>query len=149
MDQAWHEVMWKNIMDRVHEGLEYKEFSMPTSVEQKTICTQTGLLATSSCPPLTEYFAKGTAPSQSCPGHVVQKEEKEEDDKDKKKDEDKKTEDPEKPSEGDGEGGGTVTPPEGGGNEGGGNEGGGNQGGGEGGGGSEIPDQGGGETPPA
>ena len=122
MDQAWHEVMWKNIMERVHEGLEYKDFTMPSTVEQKTICTQTGLLATATCPPLTEYFAKGTAPSQSCSGHYVPKEEKEDDekDKDKDKDNDKKEENPENPDEN----GGSVTPPEGGGNEGGGNEGG-------------------------
>ena len=137
MDQAWHEVMWKNIMERVHEGLEYKDFTMPSSVEQKTICTQTGLLATATCPPLTEYFAKGTAPSQSCSGHYVPKEEKEDDekDKDKNKDDDKKNENPETPDEN----GGSVTPPDGGGNEGGGNEGGG----------AETPDAGGGEEPPA
>ncbi len=152
MDQAWHEVMWKNIMERVHEGLEYKDFTMPSSVEQKTICTQTGLLATATCPPLTEYFAKGTAPSQSCSGHYVPKEEKEDDekDKDKNKDDDKKNENPENPDEN----GGSVTPPdgggnEGGGNEGGGNEGGGNEGGGNEGGGAETPDAGGGEEPPA
>ena len=151
MDQAWHEVMWKNIMERLHEGLEYKDFTMPSSVEQKTICTQTGLLATATCPPLTEYFAKGTAPSQSCSGHYVPKEEKEDDekDKDKDKDDDKKNENPENPDEN----GGSVTPPDGGGNEGGGNEGGGNEGGNEGGGneggGAETPDAGGGEEPPA
>ena len=147
MDQAWHEVMWKNIMERVHEGLEYKDFTMPASIEQKTICTETGLLATSSCPPMTEYFAKGTAPSQSCSGHYVPKEEKEDDekDKDKDKDNDKKEENPENPDEN----GGSVTPPEGGGNEGGGNEGGGNEGGGNEGGGAETPDAGGGEEPPA
>ena len=47
---------------------------MPTSIEKKTICTQTGKLASSdACTAYTEYFAPGTAPTQSCPGHVVQK----------------------------------------------------------------------------
>lgn len=88
-NQVWHEQLWKNIMERVHEGLAYKDFTMPSTVQQKTICTQTGLLATSSCTTFTEYFAQGTIPSQVCAGHVVEKEEEEEDkDKDKEKEED-------------------------------------------------------------
>ncbi|MGC4019176.1 MAG: PBP1A family penicillin-binding protein [Muricomes sp.] len=106
MNQSWHEVLWKHIMDRVHADLPYKEFSMPPSVEQKTICTQTGLLATSSCPTLTEYFAKGTAPTQSCPGHYV---EKVEPPKDENKD--KKTEDKDKDKTGDTNGTEGETPP--------------------------------------
>lgn len=106
MSQSWHQILWKNIMDRVHTDLPYKDFTMPQSVEQKTICTQTGLLATSTCPPLTEYFAKGTAPTQSCPGHVVEK--KEEEDKDKEKEKEKETETPENPD--DGETPGTENP---------------------------------------
>ena len=38
---------------------------------QKTICTRTGLIASVSCPSLTEYFAKDNAPTQSCSGHYV------------------------------------------------------------------------------
>lgn len=110
MDQVWHEVLWKNIMNRVHEGLEYKEFSMPSTVEQKTVCTQTGYLATSSCPTLTEYFAVGTAPTQSCNGHYVQKQEpdtssEEKKEEDKKTEEDKKKEENKTPDE---NGGGTT-----------------------------------------
>ncbi|MBA4699468.1 MAG: transglycosylase domain-containing protein [Ruminococcus sp.] len=108
MSQSWHQILWKNIMDRVHTDLPYKDFTMPQSVEQKTICTQTGLLATSTCPPLTEYFAKGTAPTQSCPGHVVEKKEEEEKDKEKDKEKEKETETPENPD--DGENPGTENP---------------------------------------
>lgn len=108
MSQSWHQILWKNIMDRVHIDLPYKDFTMPPSVEQKTICTQTGLLATSTCPPLTEYFAKGTAPTQSCPGHVVEKKEEEDKDKEKDKEKEKETETPENPD--DGENPGTETP---------------------------------------
>ena len=85
MNQSWHMTLWKNIMERVHEGLPYTDFKMPASVQQKTICTQSGLLATSTCPALTEYFAEGTVPTQSCSGHYVEpkedEKEKEEDDK--------------------------------------------------------------------
>lgn len=102
MDQAWHEVLWKNIMERVHEGLEYKEFTMPSSVQQKTICTQTGLLASSTCPGFTEYFAEGSVPSQVCAGHYVPKEDDKDDEEDDEEDDDKKnddegTSDPENP----------------------------------------------------
>ena len=57
-------------MSRVHENLEPKEFTMPSSVEQKTVCSITGKLAVAgSCPAITEYFATDTAPTESCPGH--------------------------------------------------------------------------------
>lgn len=70
-NQIWHEQLWKNIMERVHEGVTRKEFTMPPSVQQKTICQQTGFLATSTCPAITEYFAEGSVPSVSCSGHYV------------------------------------------------------------------------------
>lgn len=71
MNQAWHEVLWKNIMDRVHENLQYKEFKMPSSIEKKTICSQTGMLAsTQFCSGITEYFAEGSYKAQSCTGHA-------------------------------------------------------------------------------
>lgn len=62
--------IWKGIMSRIHEGLEYKDFEMPSTVQQKTICSITGYLAVSgNCPGVTEYFAEGTVPNEACPGH--------------------------------------------------------------------------------
>lgn len=61
--------IWKGIMSRVHENLETKDFVMPSSVEQKSVCTISGYLANSSCPSVTEYFATDSLPHQSCPGH--------------------------------------------------------------------------------
>ncbi len=69
MNASWRETLWKNIMDRVHETLENKEFDIPSTVVRKTICTRTGLLAVSGCPSITEYFDKDTVPTQSCSGH--------------------------------------------------------------------------------
>ena len=69
MNASWRETLWKNIMDRVHEDLENKEFDIPSSVVRKTVCTQTGLLAVSGCPSITEYFDEDTVPTQSCSGH--------------------------------------------------------------------------------
>lgn len=74
LSQSFHMVIWKNIMERIHADYEYKKFEMPNSIERKTICTQSGKLASShACTTLTEYFASGTAPSQSCPGHIQEK----------------------------------------------------------------------------
>ena len=71
LSQNWHQKLWRNIMERIQDtkGLEYKDFEIPSSVEEKTVCTKTGLLATSSCPAITEYFSKDNVPTKSCSGH--------------------------------------------------------------------------------
>lgn len=71
LSQNWHQKLWRNIMERIQDtkGLEYKDFEIPSSVEEKTVCTKTGLLATSSCPAITEYFSKDNVPTKSCNGH--------------------------------------------------------------------------------
>lgn len=66
---SWHLKIWNAIMERIHSDLEYKDFEIPSSVVQRTICTRTGLLATSSCPSLTEYFAADNVPTETCSGH--------------------------------------------------------------------------------
>ena len=71
MSQSWHMVIWRNIMQRIHDGLAYKDFTIPSSVVQKTICTQTGKLAVSGCPSLTEYFDKDTVVKETCAGHRI------------------------------------------------------------------------------
>ena len=71
---SWHLSIWNAIMERIHQNLEYKDFEIPTSVVQKSICTETGLLAVSGCPARTDYFDKDTLPTESCPGHVREQE---------------------------------------------------------------------------
>lgn len=75
-DSEWnyHLIIWANIMNRINSslGLSYKEFTMPSSLVQRTICTQTGLLAGTGCPSLTEWFAADTAPTTTCSGHYVE-----------------------------------------------------------------------------
>ena len=71
---SYHNVIWRKIMQRVHDTLDYEnvKFEMPSTVQRRTICTVTGKLASSdSCSKRTEYFAEGTTPKQSCPGHVT------------------------------------------------------------------------------
>lgn len=77
-DQSFHNRIWRDIMKRIHEDYEYKEFSMPSSIEARKICAESGKLASDeSCKSYTEYFAPGTAPTQSCPGHIDEEAENE------------------------------------------------------------------------
>ena len=69
IDTTFRFRIWKSIMSRIHAGLETKQFEMPTSVEQKTICTVTGQLARPGCPSRTEFFASDNSPTETCPGH--------------------------------------------------------------------------------
>ena len=56
---------------------------MPASVQQKTICSISGLLAVSgNGPGITEYFATDTLPTESCPGHVKEEPEEETEEED-------------------------------------------------------------------
>ncbi len=74
-DQSFHNRMWKKIMTRIHEDYEYKAFSMPNTIESRTVCSKSGKLASSEfCKAYTEYFAPGTAPSQSCNSHAAEEE---------------------------------------------------------------------------
>lgn len=75
---SYHKVLWKNIMSRIHEGLEYKEFTIPEGIVTATVCKKSGKLAVEGlCDQdprgsmvTTEYFAKGTAPTEVCDVHV-------------------------------------------------------------------------------
>ncbi len=86
-DQTFHNQIWKQIMTRIHEDYEYKSFEMPEHMERRTICLETGKLATKTCEKkYTEYFAPGTGIYQECAGHKDKKKDK---DKNKDKDNDK------------------------------------------------------------
>ena len=70
---SYHKVIWKKVMQRIHDTMKYESinFEMPESVKRKTICKETGLLASSdACTKYSEYFAEGTGPSKTCPGHA-------------------------------------------------------------------------------
>lgn len=89
ISQVWHEILWKRIMDRVHEGLAYKDFTMPSNVEKKSICTETGLIASPDCPAYTEYFASGSVPDEVCKVHTEARLKREKEEKEKKEQEEK------------------------------------------------------------
>ena len=69
-DTSFRFRLWKGIMERVHEDLSPEEFEMPDSVEKKTVCKKTGMLArTGRCPSVTEYFDTDVLPDEVCSGH--------------------------------------------------------------------------------
>lgn len=76
--------IWKNIMERVHEPLEYKEFESTSNMVKKAVCRTSGLLPGSGCSTVTEYFTEDTVPTTKCPGHKTntKKETDDEDDED-------------------------------------------------------------------
>ena len=64
--------MWKIVMSRLHENLEYKSFDIPAGITQVTVCSRSGYLPVAGlCDGTlrTEYFAEGTVPSQTCDVH--------------------------------------------------------------------------------
>ena len=76
---SFHKDIWRNIMTRVHEGLADPGFQVPESVETASICRKSGKLAVAGvCDQdprgsavYTEYFAKGTTPTEVCNVHVA------------------------------------------------------------------------------
>ncbi|MFQ9986194.1 MAG: penicillin-binding transpeptidase domain-containing protein, partial [Lachnospiraceae bacterium] len=68
-DTNYHKVLWRKIMQRVHENLERREFEVPEGITTATVCSVTGKLARSGCPSITEYFEEGTEPTAYCGSH--------------------------------------------------------------------------------
>lgn len=70
--------LWKSVMGRIHEGLEYKDFTKPDGIVAATVCKKSGKLAVEGlcdCDPRgsmveTEYFAAGTEPTEVCDHHI-------------------------------------------------------------------------------
>ena len=75
---SFHKDIWRKIMTRVHDGLSDPGFTVPDSVERASICRKSGKLAISGVcehdqrgnAVYTEYFAKGTVPTEVCNTHV-------------------------------------------------------------------------------
>lgn len=70
-DREFHKVLWQKVMQRIHEDLPEKEFEVPATVKEVSICSETGLLARSSCDAVTEYYAISDIPTKRCAGHYV------------------------------------------------------------------------------
>lgn len=76
---SYTKLLWKTIMTQIHVGLENKDFVQPTGITTANICTKSGKLAQAGVCELdprgstvrTEFFAKGTEPTEYCDHHVA------------------------------------------------------------------------------
>ncbi|MDO4260558.1 MAG: transglycosylase domain-containing protein [Eubacteriales bacterium] len=74
----FHKKLWATVMTRIHEGLENKDWDMPSGIVQVTICKKSGKLAVGGlCDSdgregivVNEYFVDGTQPTEVCDHHV-------------------------------------------------------------------------------
>jgi penicillin-binding protein 1A len=65
------QVLWTKVMNRIHEELPDKEFEQPSTVVQRKVCLDSGLLAGLGCSHTrTEYFDADTAPQKRCTEHI-------------------------------------------------------------------------------
>lgn len=73
-EQRLPQLMFRRVMEQVHEELPDIGFEMPDGIVRETICSKSGLLPT---PGLcdahlkSEYFAKDTVPTESCNVHIM------------------------------------------------------------------------------
>ena len=67
--RTFHQTLWKNVMNRIHESLPDKEFEQPSSVTRTAVCANSGLLAGTGCTPVYEYFAEDNTPKETCTAH--------------------------------------------------------------------------------
>ena len=66
-------------MSRIHENLEYQDFTKPSGIVTAQVCKESGKLAIAGvCDAdprgsqvYTEYFAEGTQPTEYCDHHIV------------------------------------------------------------------------------
>lgn len=75
---SYPKAIWKAVMSRIHENLDYQDFTMPSDITTATVCKKSGKLAVSGLCDAdprgsmveTEYFAEGTVPTEHCDHHV-------------------------------------------------------------------------------
>ncbi len=80
-EKNYHKRLWKSVMSRVHEDLENKDFEKPEDIVQVQVCAKSGLLPVPGlCDTdlrgpqiVTEYFAKGFEPTETCNVHIMAK----------------------------------------------------------------------------
>ena len=76
---TYSKVIWKAVMSRIHEGLEYKDFVKPDGIVTASVCKKSGKLAINGVcdhdprgsQVYTEYFEKGTEPTEYCDHHYL------------------------------------------------------------------------------
>ena len=66
--------MWQKVMSQIHEGMENKSFPVPSGITTCAVCSRSGKLpipGLCDAHVVTEYFAEGTAPTESCDVHYA------------------------------------------------------------------------------
>lgn len=66
--------LWREVMSKIHENLEYKSFTMPSGIVSAAVCSKSGKLPIAGvCDEhvTTEYFAEGTVPTDYCDVHYI------------------------------------------------------------------------------
>ncbi|ETP73375.1 membrane carboxypeptidase/penicillin-binding protein [Lachnospiraceae bacterium JC7] len=73
---GFHKDIWRNIMQRIHEGLPDIGFDEPAGIVTAQVCRKSGKLPSGGCyhdfrgsSVITEYFAEGTEPTDKCEVH--------------------------------------------------------------------------------
>ena len=75
---SYPKAIWKAVMRRIHENLEYMDFTMPEDITTATVCKKSGKLVVAGLCDAdprgsmvsTEYFAEGSVPTEYCDHHV-------------------------------------------------------------------------------
>ncbi|MCL2461542.1 MAG: transglycosylase domain-containing protein [Defluviitaleaceae bacterium] len=73
-NSSYHLTIWRDVMEKIHEDLPYKDFDVPDSVTYATVCHSSGLLASDYCKEAgtsyQEVFVVGTQPTDYCNVHT-------------------------------------------------------------------------------
>ena len=78
-DCTYSKAIWRATMKRIHEGLEYRDFKMPSTITKTEVCMDSGLVPVdgvcSLCPKgnavYEEYFTISTVPMRKCNHHAT------------------------------------------------------------------------------
>ena len=68
----FHKNLWRKVMTRIHEGMDYKEFSLPSNVQEVEVCAGSGLLPRAGCDTIIEYFEVDEVPYDYCEQHFYE-----------------------------------------------------------------------------
>lgn len=70
-------MIWKAVMEKAHKNLSPVEFAMPSDIVKRNVCKYSGKLPNTNCAHdprgnsvISEYFIKGTEPTDTCKVHV-------------------------------------------------------------------------------